>query len=75
MTDVDLAPATMTVIVKNNVLACLPTGQVVINLSRQLPEQQEKKMELALSTFREYGWQIDDQRRQKGGIKKEPPRE
>jgi hypothetical protein len=81
MTNFQFLPSTavitatvMTVIVKNDIRAYVATGQVVINLSRHPPEQRKKKMKLALSTFREYGWEIDDQREQKGELKKAPPR-
>jgi len=60
----------MTIVVKNDIRACFSTGQVVINLSRHPPEQRKKKMDMALSTFREYGWEIDDQREQMGGDQK-----
>ena len=52
----------MTVIVKSDTRACFPNGQIVVNLAQHSPELRRKKMELALKTFREYGWSIDDQR-------------
>ena len=54
-----------TVIVNSDSRACLPNGQIVINLSRQPLEVRRKKMALALSTFREYGWSVDDRRKPK----------
>lgn len=54
----------MKIIVESNAIARLENGQVVVNLSRQPREQQARKMELALDTFRGYGWEIEDRRQQ-----------
>ncbi|HRJ59058.1 MAG TPA: hypothetical protein PLV64_22425 [Anaerolineales bacterium] len=56
-------PQSMAVIVRSNAIAHFPNGQVVINLRRHPADQQARKMNLALSTFREYGWAIEDQRK------------
>lgn len=57
----------MKIIVESNAIARLESGQVVVNLSRQPREQQRKKMELALETFRGYGWEIEDRRQDDHG--------
>lgn len=58
-------PYPMKIIVRSNAVALFSSGQVVVNLRRHPADQQARKMDLALSTFRAYGWAIEDQRNQK----------
>lgn len=62
---------TETVIVENDMMARLASGQVVVNLRRVPPAQQAQKMALALETFRAYGWAIEDRRKDEGQQREE----
>lgn len=55
-----------TVVVESNTIARLKdSGQVVVNFQRVPEEERARKMELALNTFRAYGWKIEDRREER----------